>query len=66
MWTVIFATLPQSSVIREYREFKGTSRNPREIADEIPLAGMHLFSGFLLGGEEILRSRNPGRRSVRT
>ena len=30
------------------------------IADEIPLAGMHLFSGFLLGGEEIYEVAEPG------
>ena len=30
------------------------------IADEIPLAGMHLFSGFLLGGEEIYEVTEPG------
>lgn len=51
--TVIFATLPQSSVIREYRELRELLGIRAVIADEIPLAGMHLFSGFLLGGEEI-------------
>ena len=51
--TVIFATLPQSSVIREYRDLRGLLGIRAVIADEIPLAGMHLFSGFLLGGEEI-------------
>ena len=51
--TVIFATLPQSSVIREYRDLRELLGIRAGIADEIPLAGMHLFSGFLLGGEEI-------------
>lgn len=51
--TVIFATLPQSSVIREYRNLRELLGIRAVIADEIPLAGMHLFSGFLLGGEEI-------------
>ena len=51
--TVIFATLPQSSVIREYRDLRELLGIRAVIADEIPLAGMHLFSGFLLGGEEI-------------
>lgn len=50
---VIFATLPQSSVIREYRDLRELLGIRAVIADEIPLAGMHLFSGFLLGGEEI-------------
>ena len=48
-----FATLPQSSVIREYRDLRELLGIRAVIADEIPLAGMHLFSGFLLGGEEI-------------
>ena len=51
--TVIFATLPQSSVIREYRDLRELLGIRAVIAEEIPLAGMHLFSGFLLGGEEI-------------
>lgn len=51
--TVIFATLPQSSVIREYRDLRELLGIRAVIADEIPLAGMHLFSDFLLGGEEI-------------
>ena len=51
--TVIFATLPQSSVIREDRDLRELLGIRAVIADEIPLAGMHLFSGFLLGGEEI-------------
>ena len=51
--TVIFATLPQSFVIREYRDLRELLGIRAVIADEIPLAGMHLFSGFLLGGEEI-------------
>ena len=51
--TVIFATLPQSSVIREYRDLRELLGIRAVIADEIPLAGMHLFSGFLLGGEEL-------------
>ena len=51
--TVIFATLPQSSVIREFRDLREVLGIRAVIADEIPLAGMHLFSGFLLGGEEI-------------
>ena len=51
--TVIFAPLPQSSVIREYRDLRELLGIRAVIADEIPLAGMHLFSGFLLGGEEI-------------
>ena len=58
--TVIFATLPQSSVIREYRDLRGLLGIRAVIADEIPLAGMHLFSGFLLGGEEIYEVTEPG------
>lgn len=58
--TVIFATLPQSSVIREYRDLRELLGIRAVIADEIPLAGMHLFSGFLLGGEEIYEATEPG------
>ena len=58
--TVIFATLPQSSVIREYRDLRELLGIRAVIADEIPLAGMHLFSGFLLGGEEIYEVTEPG------
>ena len=58
--TVIFATLPQSSVIREYRDLRELLGIRAVIADEIPLAGMHLFSGFLLGGEEIYEVTDPG------
>ena len=58
--TVIFATLPQSSVIREYRDLRELLGIRAVIADEIPLAGMHLFSGFLLGGEEIYEVAEPG------
>ena len=58
--TVIFATLPQSSVIREYRDLRELLGIRAVIADEIPLAGMHLFSGFLLGGEEIYEVTKPG------
>ena len=58
--TVIFATLPQSSVIREYRDLRELLGIHAVIADEIPLAGMHLFSGFLLGGEEIYEVTEPG------
>lgn len=58
--TVIFATLPQSSVIREYRGLRELLGIRAVIADEIPLAGMHLFSGFLLGGEEIYEVTEPG------
>ena len=57
---VIFATLPQSSVIREYRDLRELLGIRAVIADEIPLAGMHLFSGFLLGGEEIYEVTEPG------
>ena len=57
--TVIFATLPQSSVIREYRDLRELLGIRAVIADEIPLAGMHLFSGFLLGGEEIYEVTEP-------
>lgn len=58
--TVIFATLPQSSVIREYRDLRELLGIRAVIADEIPLAGMHLLSGFLLGGEEIYEVTEPG------
>lgn len=58
--TVIFATLPQSSVIREYRDLRELLGIRAVIADEIPLAGMHLFSDFLLGGEEIYEVTEPG------
>ena len=58
--TVIFATLPQSSVIREYRDLRELLGIRAVIAEEIPLAGMHLFSGFLLGGEEIYEVAEPG------
>ncbi len=58
--TVIFATLPQSSVIREYRDLRELLGIRAVIADEIPLAGMHLFSGFLLGEEEIYEVTEPG------
>ena len=58
--TVIFATLPQSAVIREYRDLRELLGIRAVIADEIPLAGMHLFSGFLLGGEEIYEVAEPG------
>ena len=58
--TVIFATLPQSSVIREYRDLRELLGIRAVIADEIPLAGMHLFSGLLLGGEEIYEVTEPG------
>ena len=58
--TVIFATLPQSSVIREYRDLRELLGIRAVIADEIPLAGMHLFSGFLLGGEELYEVTEPG------
>lgn len=58
--TVIFATLPQSSVIREYRDLRELLGIRAVIADEIPLAGMHLFFGFLLGGEEIYEVTEPG------
>ena len=58
--TVIFATLPQSSVIREYQDLRELLGIRAVIADEIPLAGMHLFSGFLLGGEEIYEVTEPG------
>ena len=58
--TVIFATLPQNSVIREYRDLRELLGIRAVIADEIPLAGMHLFSGFLLGGEEIYEVTEPG------
>lgn len=58
--TVIFATLPQSFVIREYRDLRELLGISAVIADEIPLAGMHLFSGFLLGGEEIYEVTEPG------
>lgn len=58
--TVIFATLPQSSVIREYRDLRELLGIRAVLADEIPLAGMHLFSGFLLGGEEIYEVTEPG------
>lgn len=58
--TVIFATLPQSSVIREYRDLRELLGIRAVIADEISLAGMHLFSGFLLGGEEIYEVTEPG------
>lgn len=58
--TVIFATLPQNSVIREYRDLRELLGIRAVIADEIPLAGMHLFSGFLLGGEEIYEVAEPG------
>lgn len=37
--TVIFATLPQSSVIREYRDLRELLGIRAVIADEIPLAG---------------------------
>ena len=60
--TVIFATLPQSSVIREYRDLRELLGIRAVIADEIPLAGMHLFSGFLLGGEEIYEVTEPEER----
>lgn len=58
--TVIFATLPQSFVIREYRDLRELLGIRAVIADEIPLAGMHLFSGFLLGWEEIYEVTEPG------
>ena len=58
--TVIFAAMPQSSVIREYRDLRELLGIRAVIADEIPLAGMHLFSGFLLGGEEIYEATEPG------
>lgn len=57
--TVIFATLPQSSVIKEYPDLRELLGIRAVIADEIPLAGMHLFSGFLLGGEEIYEATTP-------
>ena len=58
--TVIFATLPQSSVIKEYPDLRELLGIRAVIADEIPLTGMHLFSGFLLGGEEIYEATTPG------
>ena len=58
--TVIFATLPQSSVIKEYPDLRELLGIRAVIADEIPLTGMHLFSGFLLGGEEIYETTTPG------
>ena len=58
--TVIFAALPQSSVIKEYPDLRELLGIRAVIADEIPLTGMHLFSGFLLGGEEIYETTHPG------
>ena len=52
--------LPQSSVIKEYPDLRELLGIRAVIADEIPLTGMHLFSGFLLGGEEIYETTTPG------
>lgn len=50
---LIFANLPEAEIIAENEKLRSLLGIRYMIADEVSLKGMHLFGGFLLGGESI-------------
>ena len=51
--SIIFASLPDVSIISEYEELRELLGIRYVIEEETELSGMHLYEGFLLGGEAI-------------
>ncbi len=51
--TLIFCNLPEPSEIAESKEWQSLLGIKEVMADEVALAGVNLFAGFLLGGQEI-------------
>ena len=50
---LIFCTLPDVSVIRDSRQVRDLLGIRKIMAEETVAAGLHLYSGFLLGGERV-------------
>lgn len=54
---MIFAALPDAAVIYEYDDLRNLLGINHVIQEDVRVDGMHLFGGFLLGGEEIYDGR---------
>lgn len=53
---IIFCNLPEASVIIENNELKELLGIGEVVLEQVEVEGIHLFSGFLLGGEVIYRA----------
>ena len=55
---IIFARMPDVSVIQKSAQLEQMLGINRIVSTEVTLNGMHLFSGFFLGGERIYEAQN--------
>lgn len=56
---VIFAALPDHEYVKAHNTIRILTGIYRIYRDEVSLHGMHLFSGFLLGGERVFDIEDP-------
>lgn len=56
--TIIFGTLPQSSVIEEYPSLAELLDITKVQSTNVELSGINLFEGFLLGGQSIYQAKS--------
>lgn len=62
---LIFARMPQVSLIRSSVPLQNLLGVYRVLEDEVQLDGMHLFDGFLLGGEAIYEAKDAEEEELR-
>ena len=62
---LIFARMPQVSLIRSSVPLQNLLGVYRVLEDEVQLNGMHLFDGFLLGGEAIYEAKDAEEEELR-
>lgn len=57
--TIVFARLPDFSLIKENETLRDILGIYEAYSNEVQLYGMHLYSGFLLGGEALYEVQTP-------
>lgn len=57
--TIVFARLPDFSLIKENKTLREILGIYEAYTDKVQLYGMHLYSGFLLGGEALYEVQTP-------
>lgn len=62
---IVFARMPEVSLVRESLSLEKLLGVYRVLQNEVQLTGMHLFKGFLLGGEAIYEAKNAEEEALR-
>lgn len=62
---IVFARMPEASLVRESLSLEKLLGVYRVLQNEVQLTGMHLFKGFLLGGEAIYEAKDAEEEALR-